>query len=166
MLLQIDGTFLIAGLSFILFVMIMNWILYEPMMRILGEREDFYNMNSEAAAEAKSKTETILEESRQKISSTQKEAQELIKKTSESAKTKKSQTLKTAKEACGHKICDVQQTVDVQIRNVKSELHGEISNFVDEITAKVIGREMSPVVLDTQRIEQLLSGNEKWGGNV
>lgn len=156
MLLEIDGTFLIAGLSFIIFVIIMNIILYKPMVRILGEREDFYNQNSATLKGAKDKTQAIVEDNNLKITISQKEASELVKNASQSAKEKKAKTLHGAQKACEHRVKDINEKLHTQTRHVKKELHADVANFVREISSKVLGKEVAHVEIEPHKIDKLL----------
>ena len=44
---EFNATFLVSAISFILFVFIMNAILYKPVIKIMEEREAFLKSNSE-----------------------------------------------------------------------------------------------------------------------
>lgn len=44
-MIEFNATFLIAMLSFVVFIMIMNAIFYEPILEIIRKREDYINSN-------------------------------------------------------------------------------------------------------------------------
>ena len=67
MLLEFDGTFIFALISFIIFMLIMNVILYRPITKIMEERQKFYDKNKKTVMESKKKAEDILGEKQDKI---------------------------------------------------------------------------------------------------
>lgn len=48
-MIEFNATFLIAMLSFVIFILIMNSIFYNPILNIIRKREDFINSNYEDA---------------------------------------------------------------------------------------------------------------------
>ena len=57
MLLEFDGTFIFALISFIIFVLMMNIILYKPITKIMDERQKFYDKNKNTADLSKQRTD-------------------------------------------------------------------------------------------------------------
>ena len=60
MLLEFDGTFIFALISFIIFVLMMNIILYKPITKIMDERQKFYDKNKNTADLSKQRTDEVL----------------------------------------------------------------------------------------------------------
>ena len=58
-MLEFNATFLVAMISFIVFMVIMNSILYKPLARIAKERESIINSNYDNADITKEKTENL-----------------------------------------------------------------------------------------------------------
>ena len=54
---EFDATFLIAVISFIVFVLLMNKIFYAPVLKIMQARQSFVEKNYSCAAETKKQTE-------------------------------------------------------------------------------------------------------------
>ena len=78
MLLEFDGTFIFAFLSFIIFVLIMNLILYRPITKIMEERQKFYDKNKNTVIESKKKAEDILQKKEEEILSAKLEASSIL----------------------------------------------------------------------------------------
>ena len=77
-MLQFNATFLVAMFSFIVFIMIMNKILYKPISKIVNEREGFINSNYAEAKETTEKSENILKERDEKLVQTKTESRKII----------------------------------------------------------------------------------------
>ncbi|GBF22700.1 F-type H+-transporting ATPase subunit b [Candidatus Gastranaerophilus sp. (ex Termes propinquus)] len=155
-MLEINGTFLIALLSFVIFTILMNVILYKPIVRILGERESFYGKNSESEKDAKEKTKVIVDDNSSKTARERLLASELIKSASKNAKAEKAEKLKEAKEASDHRVSDERQKLSAHIKEIRSELHLDVENFVQEIVAKTLDMETPKITLEREKVDRLI----------
>ena len=88
-MLEFNATFFIAMVSFIIFIMIMNAILYKPLERITKERKDFIDKNNEKARVAKEKVETLKDWEKSSIEKAQKTSREMYQKIIREYKDKK-----------------------------------------------------------------------------
>ncbi len=62
-MIEFNATFIIAMLSFVVFIMIMNAIFYQPVLNIIRKREEYINSNYEESTK-NDKTAKDLDESR------------------------------------------------------------------------------------------------------
>ena len=58
-MLEFNATFFIAMFSFVVFMIIMNAILYKPLERIVKERQDLIDKNHQKAQTAKEKYDLL-----------------------------------------------------------------------------------------------------------
>ena len=56
-MIEFNGTFLVAMLSFVVFILIMNAIFYNPILGIIRKRENYINSNYEDAKRLKNEAE-------------------------------------------------------------------------------------------------------------
>lgn len=71
---EFNATFLVSAISFILFVFIMNAILYKPVIKIMEEREAFLKANSDEAENARKTTDKIAEKKQNELAAARAEA--------------------------------------------------------------------------------------------
>ncbi len=71
---EFNATFLVSAISFIAFVFIMNAILYEPVIKIMEEREAFLKSNYDETEEARSTMKSIAEKKQTELAEVRAEA--------------------------------------------------------------------------------------------
>ena len=59
---EFNGTFIVTIITFIIFIVVMNKILYAPILRIMEERKNFIEDNYNEAQHNTSQSEEILKE--------------------------------------------------------------------------------------------------------
>lgn len=75
---EFNATFIITAISFIVFVFVMNTILYRPLEKIVEERKQLIDRNYKQAQEANTKAKSLLEDKAQKIAQSKIEAKHFI----------------------------------------------------------------------------------------
>ena len=64
---EFNATFLATIISFIVFVILMNKILYAPILNIMEERKNFIDGNYKSAEENNAKSQKLTQEKEEKI---------------------------------------------------------------------------------------------------
>lgn len=141
MLLEFDGTFIFALISFIVFVTLMNLILYRPVTKIINERQKFYDKNSKMALESKQKAEDVIKNKEAEILNTKLEASKILSSAQESAKSNKETALGAKKNEVQNKLRLNNEALIKNKDAVVSELADEnsINTYVNAAVAKVLG---------------------------
>ncbi len=75
---EFNATFLVSAISFILFVFIMNAILYKPVIKVMEEREAFLKANSDEAEIARSSAKEFADKKQSELAAARKEATETV----------------------------------------------------------------------------------------
>ena len=70
-MIEFNATFIVAMLSFVLFIMIMNAIFYKPVLNIMRKREEYINSNYQEAKEFSQRAEEFNTQRNEKIKETQ-----------------------------------------------------------------------------------------------
>lgn len=156
MLISIDGTFIIAAISFIIFMIIMKYILFKPLTTVIDQREKFYEKNSKTAVESKKKAQNVLAQKELELSQARTNASNLVKEISQFASRQREETLKQAKKEAGENIEKTKQELDEQSLNAKNELRNEISNFVNKIASLVLEKDVL-LNLDEEKINNVIN---------
>ncbi len=141
-MLEFDATFLITAISFIIFMAIMNKILYKPITKIIGEREKFYEENRNILKQKEREIEALQDDKKAKIAKTHQEALELLATRGANMKDKKAKAIKSAKEENQTKLAEQNEILSAEKRQALTELEDNLANFVREVAQKVLEKEI------------------------
>lgn len=154
-MLTIDGTIIFVIISFLIFLFIIKFILFQPITKVINEREKFYAKNSKMETESKEKSKALLEEKETKLNEARKEATNILNSTSEKNKKENEIILKEAKKEALEKIEQNQNTLNKEKQNAKNEIKNEIQNIVKSIISKTTGIE-TDINIEEEKINQYL----------
>ena len=156
MLMQIDGTFLFVVISFLIFLFIIKAILFEPMTKVIEERQKFFAKNTKMETESKEKSKALLEEKENLLSETRSEASNILKEASKQAKEEGELILKETKKERINKIEENQNALNQERETAKIEAKAEITNIVKSLVSKILDEEVE-INLDDERINKHLN---------
>ena len=156
MLMQIDGTFIFVVISFLIFLFIIKTILFNPITKILDEREKFYAKNTKMETESKEKTSALINEKEKALKESRLEASQIIKETSKKANDENIKIIKETKKEIQEKIEKNKEELETAKENSKKELKNEISSFVSSIVSKVLNDNIT-VQIEEERINKHLN---------
>ena len=90
---EINGTIIVSAISFIVFIFIMNSLLYAPILKIVQQRNEYINANKDAAESNKNKADGFLTDKNKKISEHHKKSRDIVAAKVETLKAEKSKLL-------------------------------------------------------------------------
>ncbi len=155
MLMQIDGTFIFVIISFLIFLFIIKAILFNPITKVIDERDNFYAKNSKMELESKEKAKALIEQKQKALSETKKEASELISTTSKQAKEQSSNELKQAQKEAANTIDNNKNELIEQKRLAKIEAKADINTIVSSIVSKILNEDIT-VNVEEDKMNSLL----------
>ena len=158
MLLEFDGTFIFATLSFIVFVLIMNVILYRPITKIMEERQKFYDKNKSTVLESKRKAEEVLENKEKEILDAKLKASDILQTTQNKIKENRENTLKNKKEEVLEKIKSNNAALDNDKKQAKEDLKKEVETYVKMTVSKVLDSEIQDINIDSSLLQNAMEG--------
>ncbi len=136
---EFNATFLVTIVSFIVFVFLMNKILYEPMLKIVSERKTFIDGNLQAADENHKKAEEISNKKEERLNGARNDAKNLYSKSVSEFKSQKDDIVKQAQEDSDREFSQANDNL-VNISNeTKEGLKSRMSDLANDIVEKVIG---------------------------
>ncbi|MCD7780915.1 MAG: hypothetical protein LUH05_09630 [Candidatus Gastranaerophilales bacterium] len=151
---EFDATFLIAVISFIVFVFIMNKIFYAPILKIMKERQEFTENNFKSArlTEEETKKQTAyrdgeLEKSRDEARL--KVAQEL-----RQLKQEKAKSISDYKCELFGNVADEKENLKKSALSAKEILSDNIADIAKEISTKLLGDSINPELINKPQIEE------------
>ncbi len=138
-MLEFNATFFIAMISFVIFMIIMNAILYKPLDRIVRERRDLIDKNNLKAKIAQEKTDILKKWQVSSIEKAQKSSRETYQKILNEFKAKKDAIIENEKNLSRKEIAIAQAETQSEVIEAKHELKEEVNILADIITSKVLG---------------------------
>lgn len=138
MLLQIDGTFIVIGVSFLVFMFIMQAIFYGPMFKIKKQRQDYIEENERHAKVMTEAAENFIQTQENEIKETRAQSKEILSQAVQGAKLSKEQTVEEANDKALTTLKKEKERITKAKLETKESLNNEIYSLADEIVSKVL----------------------------
>lgn len=155
-MLSINATFIFVLISFIIFVFLMNLICYKPIMKVIAEREKFYEKNRKTVDETKGKTEEIIKEADNEIRNAKFESANILKNTNEENAKTKEEAIKNKKNDMKSKITSFENTLSASSTLVKEKMRNEVEGYVKKAVSKILDMDENSINVDTSKINEIL----------
>ncbi len=153
---EFNATFLIAMVSFVLFIIIMNKILYKPILSIVNEREAYIDGNNKAALDSKSKIKNILDDKEKRLNDAALKSKQLI---AERVQTENENAAKLAEEAKAKSLSDInsaKENLKDEANRTKEILKTNVVDLAESISAKVLGETIAIDTINDELINREL----------
>lgn len=138
MLLQIDGTFIVIGVSFLAFMFIMQVIFYGPMFKIKKQRQDYIEENERHAKVMAQAAQNFIQAQENEIIGTRAQSKEILTQAFQGAKLSKEQTVEQANEKALATLNKGKESIAKSKLEAKESLSNEIYSMADEIVNKIL----------------------------
>ena len=137
---EFNATFIVSIFSFIVFIIIMNAIFYEPILKIIEEREKFINGNYNDAKNSKNETQVLINKKDSRLTQALTESRKIITDTVNDANEKSKVLTDDAKLANSQKIDITKTQLQEQEKEISQAL--SIQDIAQSISNKVLGIEI------------------------
>lgn len=139
-MIEFNATFLVAMLSFVVFIMIMNAIFYRPILNIMRKRDEYINSNYDEAKELSEQAEKLDIKKAETIQQTQNECRTEIKNVVENAQGLASKKVQDARTEVKN---EIQLKKDSLVRESEA-LEGVLkSSVVTDLASSITSKFMS-----------------------
>lgn len=142
MLLEFDGTFVIAQISFIIFMVIMYFILLKPVGAIMYRRQKFMRKNELSAKKSAELAQEIEQKQEEKVKVAQKKASMLLSGVSTLLNAQRDNAVENAQQRGKTRLELVKKSLESQSESVQKELEPEVNEIAGIIASKVLNREI------------------------
>ena len=75
---EINATILVSAISFIVFIFIMNSILYKPVLEIMEKRQKYIDANKNEADEHRKKAQDLLSDKQARVADAQRKSRDIV----------------------------------------------------------------------------------------
>lgn len=155
---EFNATFILSLISFILFVCIMNQILYKPISDIVQKRKDYINDNYKTAKDNQDKSETILKERDDKLTDAKNKIRDKSLKEKADANLKKNDLILKAKDETNKKLSENKDVLNNEKKEANVVLKGEIISLAQKISDKLLNEKEIIDEIDTKMIDEIMQG--------
>lgn len=139
-MIEFNATFLVAMLSFVVFIMIMNAIFYRPILNIMRKRDEYINSNYDEAKELSEQAEKLDIKKAETIQQTQNECRTEIKNVVDNAQGLASKNVQDARTEVKN---EIQLKKDSLVRESEA-LEGVLkSSVVTDLASSITSKFMS-----------------------
>ena len=144
-MLELDGTIIIAMISFIVFGFIMNAVLYQPIMKIIEERKEYLHSNSVIEAAAAQEAKEYTDKREEELEKSKKDSRKLLAEGTQRLKNKQADEVKDFSVLQKNRADAEKEQIINEAKQAETELSHSVSELADMITNKVIGKDRANV---------------------
>lgn len=137
---EFNGTLIVAMISFVVFMFVMNAIFYRPILGIIRKRDDLVNQNYEQAKELADNAQKINAEYQTKLADAKTENRTNMALEIENAQKKSFDVIQQAKDNAKIQIQNNKDIIEKEKENLYGEVNSElIKDLSSQIVKKVVG---------------------------
>lgn len=156
---EFNATIIVSAVSFIVFIFIMNSILYKPILKIIEERAEFINSNVDEAMGIRSKVQAIREDKNQKIKEAHKLAKNTITAGIENSTNDKSNQIKSALQRTKEKIESEKNQLLQDEQDAKNVLKSNVSDLAKDISEKLLGQTINNIEFNQKLVDEAMNND-------
>ncbi len=137
---EFNATFIVSAISFVIFTLIMNAILYNPLQKVVSERQTFVDETLEEAKKHHQKSEAILKDKERKLTSTKHDAKKIIVEKTEAVKAEKTALTADAQQKAVRTIDSAKEELQKSKEEAQQVLSEEVQKLSQSILSKILGK--------------------------
>lgn len=153
---EFNATFIATIISFIVFVFLMNKILYAPILNIMEERKAYIDWNYKAVEKNDAKIKKLTEKKEEKLLGAKEEAKEKYIETVDEFKAQKTEIISEAQELAKEELEKSRVELENLSNEVKEGLKGSMTDLANDIVEKVIGYRSKVQGFDGKTVDEIL----------
>ena len=153
---EFNGTFLVTIISFVLFVFVMNKILYEPINNIVAQRREFVDENLRIADINHKKANEISAQKEEKLKGARNDARNKYSDAVVDFKNKKNDILKNAQCDADNELMQTYENLNNLSNEAKEGLKGRMTDLANDIVEKMIGYRSEVQGFDNDAVNRIL----------
>ena len=153
---EFNATFLASIISFLVFVFLMNKILYSPMEKIVKERQKFIDENFNSADANYKKAGGLEHQREEKLVGAKNEARSKYNVSVNGFKAQKADILKQAQDKTNAELEEEYQKLNNISNDTKEGLKGRMTDLANDIVEKVLGYRSEVQGFDNDEVNRIL----------
>ena len=157
-MLEFNGTAIVIAISFVIFVILENFIFYKPMRKVLEERAAYMESNEKEADKNYNNAKSLVEEKDKKISDAKDKSAQLLNEVSLKTQAKFDSSIKEAKINSNSKIEETKKNLEAEAIEAQNALRNEIGLYAASIVSKILKKEVAMVNVSDEIINKAMKG--------
>jgi len=157
---EFNGTFFVSIISFLAFVLIMNKMLYEPVHKIVRERNSFIDGNYAAANENNTKADELEKEHDEKIVEAKEDARGKYNEMLAGYKEQRTNIVKDAQNKSHDELESAYSNLNNVSNEAKENLKWKMTDLANDIVEKVLGYRSEVKGFDNDKVNEILYSEE------
>lgn len=153
---EFNGTFLASIITFLVFVYLMNKVLYQPMADIVAKRKNIIDGNYQKAEELEKKAESIEAEVEEKLATAKDEAREKYIEVIDGYKEQRAEIIKDAQDVSKEELEKAYAALDNVSNEAKEGLKSKMTDLANDIAEKVLGYRSEVQGFDVDKVNEIL----------
>lgn len=147
-MLEFNATFFVAMFSFIIFMLIMNSILYKPLSKIIEQRENIINNNYADTQTTNERIKDLENQHRENIEETKLIAREQFNQKLNNYKAQKDNIIESAKSIAKKDLAIAQAELAGDAKTAKVVLKSKILSLASLVTSKILNEKVEITEVD------------------
>ena len=136
----IDWTLIVQAVNFLIFMVLINKFLFQPLLRLMEEREKELDGIYNEAEALKVKAEQLLKEVEETLAKAKEEAKKIIDAAVKEAREEKERIISQAQEEASVKVEKAKEEIWQAFESEKAKLEAEAEKLAEEIIRKILGK--------------------------
>ena len=149
-MLDINGTIVVQIINFLLMVVILSFVAYKPIMKMMQERSDKIASDLDNAEKDRNLAEELKRDYQRQLNDARKQAQQILDKAVQQAESAKDDVLNVTRSENAKLLKQVQEEITREREKMFMEVRSQIVSLSIDCAAKVLAREIN--VADNERM--------------
>lgn len=155
-MLEFNATFIIAMISFVIFILIMNWIFYKPILGVIEERENFINNHYNDAKNSKDRADALLKDKDERLNKTLSDSRKIVSNKVEEANENSKTLTEDAKKSSQDKIAEAKKNLSLDEKNTTEAIKNNVKDLAENISSKILGENFGIDNVDYELVNKAL----------
>ncbi len=134
-----DATLPLMALQFVLLTFVMKALFFDPMAKIIGDREDFIRSSQTGTRDRIEKAKQLAQQYEQDLAKTRRESQSIIAAAQDEAKKISAEQIAAAQQQVQQELMKVQLELQAQKESAMGQLSGDATQLSRQILEKLLG---------------------------
>jgi F-type H+-transporting ATPase subunit b len=136
----IDGTLIVQAVNFLVFMVLINRFLFQPLLDLMEEREKELGVHHSEVEALKQKAEEFLKEVEELLNEARAKSKSIIDEAVREAKVERDRILKAAHEEASVRIEEAKKRIWSTFEEEKAKLGSEAEKIAEEIVRKILSK--------------------------
>ena len=156
---EINATILVSAISFIVFIFIMNKILYKPVLDIMEKRQNYIDANKNEADEHHKKAKQLLADKEARVAEAQRTSRDIVASKADAIKEEKSKVINDTKNSVSSYFSEQKQNLAHQKDEAAANMKHDVADLANRLTTKLMGEGIAFEPVGEQEVEEVMKKN-------